>query len=405
MPGPKNPSAVDRAASFSGCQWARRPGNVWLDAAFQGPLPARAVEALHAAGDLKAFPELLLEEDWFDGAPARLRVALGRFLGVPSEEVIIGNSTSWGLHLLAWSYPWSSGDEVLVVAGDFPANALPWSILQDRGVRVRYVTGRGGTLPTPSEVEEALTPATRLFCASWVHSFTGEILDAHGIAEACRRRDVRSVLNASQGLGALPDLPGGLGVDAVVGCGWKWLCGPYGTGYAWFTPSLLDRLEPPLRYWRTEVGMTGVMHGPGDGAGDGNRGVLPGPGIRRFDKFAAASFFNVLPWTAALEVLLELGVARVAGKAAKLADRLSSGLPREVFASNRLSEGPMRSPIVIVQRRTGHLCDADAAVLHRRLAAAGIHGSLRAGRLRFAPHVYNTRGDVDRALEVLAERA
>jgi selenocysteine lyase/cysteine desulfurase len=38
------------------------------------------------------------------------------------------------LHLIANGLPWRAGDEVLVVAGDYPATVLPWLRLRDRGV-------------------------------------------------------------------------------------------------------------------------------------------------------------------------------------------------------------------------------------------------------------------------------
>ena len=57
------------------------------------------------------------------------------------------------------------------------------------------------------------------------------------------------VVNASQALGACPIDVSATPVDAVVACGYKWLCGPYGTGFAWLHPDLLDRLRPQQAYW------------------------------------------------------------------------------------------------------------------------------------------------------------
>jgi selenocysteine lyase/cysteine desulfurase len=41
--------------------------------------------------------------------------------------------------------------------------------------------------------------------------------------------------------------------------------------------------------------------------------------------------------------------------------------------------------------------------LFERLTAAGIHVAHRRGRIRISPHVYNTTGDIDRALDVLVD--
>ena len=40
-----------------------------------------------------------------------------------------------------------------------------------------------------------------------------------------------------------------LNVDALVGVGFKWLCGPYGTGYCWIKQELLASLEHNQAYW------------------------------------------------------------------------------------------------------------------------------------------------------------
>lgn len=45
----------------------------------------------------------------------------------------------------------------------------------------------------------------------------------------CRSAGVLLVVNASQAIGARPIDVGRSPVDAVVSCGYKWLCGPYGT--------------------------------------------------------------------------------------------------------------------------------------------------------------------------------
>jgi selenocysteine lyase/cysteine desulfurase len=70
---------------------------------------------------------------------ARLRAALGRLLGVPAEEIILGNSASYGMHLLANGLPWTEGDEVLLVHGDFPSvlNFKPWA------ASIEYLLGIG----------------------------------------------------------------------------------------------------------------------------------------------------------------------------------------------------------------------------------------------------------------------
>jgi len=116
-------------------------GRVWLNTAHQGPLPQVALEAARAALEQKARPHLLRDEDFFE-VPRKLREALGKLMGAAPEEIILGNSTTYGLDLLANGMQWQRGDEILVVDGDFPANVFPWLILRNQGVTVRFAQAR-----------------------------------------------------------------------------------------------------------------------------------------------------------------------------------------------------------------------------------------------------------------------
>lgn len=361
----------------------------WLNTAHQGALPGRAAAAAREAIAWKLSPWEMTTER-FSGVPEALRSRLARLLAVPTEEIVLANSSSQGLHLLANGFPWRAGDQVLLVRGDFPSTILPWLGLRARGVEVRFVEPRGAAV-TADEVEAHLGPRTRLFCTTWVHSFTGHVIDERGIGERCRARGVRFVLNASQGIGSRPLAPAGLPVDAVTSVGFKWLCGPYGTGFCWLRDDLLAGLEYNQAYWlafQTAVG----LETPGEP--DLSRDV----GARRYDLFGTANFFNFAAWTASLDLVLELGPEAIAARDQRLVDRFVAELPEDRVELLSPRAGHERSPLVFVSHRTR----ANRDVLER-LHAAGVEAALRRGQLRFSPHFYNTTREIDRALEVLGE--
>jgi selenocysteine lyase/cysteine desulfurase len=170
-------------------------------------------------------------------------------VNAPVDEIVLANSASYGLHLIANSYPWRAGDEMLVMAGDFPSDILPWLMIERRcGVRVIRIKPRNHVV-APDELEAAITPRTRLFCTTWVHSFSGFAIDLGALGAICRSRDVAFVLNASQALGTrfidVCQAP----IDALTCAGWKWLCGPYGAGFCWVGARLRERLQPMKAYW------------------------------------------------------------------------------------------------------------------------------------------------------------
>lgn len=381
-----DPPALDVADDFGDFG-----GRAWLNCAHQGPLPLVAVAAAERALADKTAPHRLRDEA-FTEVPGRLKAALGRLVGVPADQVILGNSTTYGLHLLVQGVDWRRGDEVLLVAGDFPATIVPWLPLAERGVRVRLLEPDGAALDAGRLAAE-LTPATRLFCTSWVFSFTGQAVDLAALGRTCRRAGVTFVVNGSQGVGAAPVDLATLPVDALVSCGFKWLCGPYGTGFCWLHPDLLASLGSPPAYW--------LAHQTQDDLGrETELRLRDDLGAAAWDVFGTANFLTFQPWTAAVEYLLGLGVDRVAARDQALVERFLQGLDPGRYRLVSPRQGPGRSTLVVLaHRRPG-----GTERLYEELAAAGVDLALRRGRLRVSPHLYNTEADVDRALEVLDRR-
>jgi cysteine desulfurase / selenocysteine lyase len=381
-----DPPALDVAGDFGDFG-----GRAWLNCAHQGPLPLVAVAAAERALADKTAPHRLRDEA-FTEVPVRLKAALGRLVGVPADQVILGNSTTYGLHLLVQGVDWHRGDEVLLVAGDFPATIVPWLPLAERGVRVRLLEPDGAALDAGRLAAE-LTPATRLFCTSWVFSFTGQAVDLAALGRTCRRAGVTFVVNGSQGVGAAPVDLATLPVDALVSCGFKWLCGPYGTGFCWLHPDLLASLGSPPAYW--------LAHQTQDDLGrETELRLRDDLGAAAWDVFGTANFLTFQPWTAAVEYLLGLGVDRVAARDQALVERFLQGLDPDRYRLVSPRQGPGRSTLVVLaHRRPGR-----TERLYEELAAAGVDLALRRGRLRVSPHLYNTEADVDRALEVLDRR-
>jgi cysteine desulfurase/selenocysteine lyase len=376
-------SARMRAAS----EFGPFDGRVWLNTAHQGPLPRCAVEAAGRAAALKSAPYRIADAD-FSEVPERLRGLLARLVGSSAEQIVLGNSTSYGLHLIANGLSWRGGDEVLVIEGDYPATVLPWRRLGDRGVQVRPLSPASGLL-SGSELAAAIGPRTRLLAVTWVDSFTGRALDLHELGAVCRQAGVLLVVNASQALGARPIDVLNTPVDAVVSCGYKWLCGPYGTGFAWLHSELLERLRPQKAYW--------LAMQAGRGLDKMRETTISGDiGIRGFDVFCPASFTTTLPWIASLELLQDTGIDAVAAWDQELADRLIGGLDKNRYQLISPSSGPARSTLIVLSR-----LDGSSNQRHHRLAAAGIDAAYREGNLRLSLHLFNTSEQVDQTLEVL----
>jgi cysteine desulfurase / selenocysteine lyase len=363
-------------------------GRTWLNCAHQGPLPHAARAEAEAAIAAKVNP-WGLDGESFVAVPARLRALLARVVNASPDDVLLANSTSYTLNLVAQGLTWREGDEVICVDGDFPATVLPWMTLARRGVKVALLRARGARVDADL-LAEAIGPRTRVVCMSWVFSFFGHAVDLDSLGAVCRDRGVRFVVNASQAVGVRALDVQATPIDGVACCGWKWLCGPYGTGFGWLSESLRAELDYPQPHWlrhrkssRAEPAIDYTL------ADDGTAAHL--------DVFANANFFNFRPLAAAVDHLLAVGLERIARHDQALVARLLDNLDGTSYEVLSPRTEPHRSTLVFLSHRqrsrNGEIVDA--------LRRARIDIALREGRLRVSPHLHNSIGDIDRLVDAL----
>src|SRR5438477_112852 len=135
--------------------------------------------------------------------------------------------------------------------------------------------------------------------------------------EAFGRFGVHLVANVTQGLGALPLDLSALPLAAISCSGFKWLCGPYATGFAWIRPDVLETMRPVQAYWLALP--DGVEL---DLNREGEHRLRDDLAARAYDVFGTANFLNFIPWAAALEYLLARGIEAIAGHDQALVERL-----------------------------------------------------------------------------------
>ena len=358
---------------------------VWLNTAHQGVLPLKAAAAAHDAVAWKLEPWRMTQERFLE-VPRRVRQGVARLIGADANDVVLANGASHGQHLWADGLRLTSADEVLLMRGDFPSTRLPWLRLRSNGVSVRDIKSVG-PVPTAQEVEAALTPKTRVVTLSWVHSFSGLVADLEGIGQLCRDRGIAFLVNTTQGVGAIPLSVEELPIDAVTNAGWKWLCGPYATGFCWMRPAFREKLETNRAYWQAFQTASDLAAG---GDPDPERQV----GARRFDLFSPANFFSYNAWAESLELLGQIGVDAIRAHDAALVQQLLDGLDPALFAPMSAAIGS--SSIVVLQPLT-----SEPIAVAEGMARAGFDVAVRHGRVRLAPHLYNTAVQIDRALDAL----
>ncbi len=120
-------------------------------------------------------------------------------------------------------------------------------------------------------------------------------------------------------------------------------------------------------------------------------------GAAAFDVFCTANFFNFVPWTAAINYLLEQRIQSIHQHNQELVNHLLSSVDFDDYRLLSPSLHEECSSIVVLSHRDSK----HNAIVYDALKAAEIDIAMRENTLRFSLHLFNTIEEVDRALDVL----
>jgi cysteine desulfurase/selenocysteine lyase len=348
-----------------------------------GPVADAMGELIHkCSADFPDFSEAL-------ALIRQTRESAARLVHASADEIALLGPTSLGLSLVANGIAWAPGDEVVCYLDDYPANVYPWINLREKGVVVRFIEPAQIGEITVEAVERTLTPKTKLVALASCSFISGFRIDVGAIGKVLRERGILFCLDAIQTLGAFPTTVEH--VDFLSADAHKWLLGPMAIGVVYVRKELFDVCRPTLLgAWNIKA--------PGfitqneiefeESAQRYEPGVLNLPGVAGMK--------------AAIDLLLEIGIEKVAERILSIKSRLGFGLIELGFTSLGATHPAAHSSgIVTVSHPT-----RDIASLFKRLAENQVicsHRQDRQGKqyLRFSPHFYNTEDEVDRVLELL----
>lgn len=318
-----------------------------------------------------------------------LRRLAARLLGAQPDHVAVAPSATELLSSLAWAIMPAAGTNIVSTEGAFPTTVYPWArVARYTGAELRLVGGEGGIV-RPDDLAAALDEGTAVLCISHVEYGTGQLFDLGLLAQAAHANDALLIVDATQSAGAIPVDLATTGVDALVTSGYKWLCGPFGVALLALTPELCERLDPGVVGFRSHRDMWDLK---------ADRLELPS-GARRFEASTLA-YGCAVGLARAIEVLLEIGPDAIHAHDLALADHLIEGLRRRGTEIVTPAEGGARTPII-----SARFSGRDPKSLAAQLEGKGVIVSPRGDLLRFSPHLYNRRSDIEHALEELARCA
>lgn len=339
------------------------PGSIYLDTATYGLPPRPTVAAMQRALAGWQAGSADFVDDW-ETAGDEARVLFARLIGAGADEIALVPTVSVGVGPVVAGL--QAGDEVVVPDEEFTSVLFPLLVAeQRRGVVIRQVPF--------DRVAEAISGQTRLVAVSLVQSQGGRTADLPAIASAARHHGARVLVDATHALPFYPIADQLPHIDALVCHAYKHLLCPRGAAFCYVRRDAQDAFSAVNAGWRSVEEIDSRAYG----------GPLTlAPDARRFDVS-----LDWLAWVGARQSIALLVEWQEAGVLAA-AHELAMDLAR------RLGEPMPGASVVSVPV-------ADAGEVLARLRAAGIRAGAPAGRIRLAPHVYNTPAEIDRVVELL----
>jgi len=357
----------------------------YLNVATMGPLPLAASEAGQRGVARKLRPWTIPDTDFFQDTK-KLRPLLAQLIGADETGIAFVPSVSYGLATAARNLPLAKGQKILLLADQFPSNVYTWrEQARATGAVIETVSVTGNASLSDALID-AITPHIGLVACPHVRWTDGARIDLAAVGARCREVGAALVLDLTQSCGAMVFDVAAVRPDFVVAAGYKWLLGPYATGFLYAAPHRREG-TPLEQNWITR-----------EGASDFSRLIdytdAYAPGAERYDMGERSNFALLPALHASVQQILDWGVANIEATLAHQNRALAIALEKRGLAT-----GPESG-------RGAHylgalLPETAPADLTARLKAENIYVSKRGNRLRITPHLFTTEHDIARFLAAL----
>ncbi|TGK08906.1 aminotransferase class V-fold PLP-dependent enzyme [Leptospira fletcheri] len=313
-----------------------------------------------------------------------IRSILADLLGCSPEELSLIHHTNEGMNFLSLGLSLQEGDQILLLENEYPSNIYPWEHWKEKGVEISFVPMSETPEGFLENLKNSVTARTRLVSLSAVHWCTGMPFPLEEIGAFLDSKGIEFVLDGAQGVGLLPIRPKEMKISYMAFPAWKWLLGPLGLGVLYVAKEKLNTLRFPFK---------------GTGSVINDEAYLPYreelKGTDRYE-ISTANFIDWVYFQSTLEMLSGIGFHNSMERIYELADYLSDGL-REAGWKLASDHFPDFKTGIVVAEKPGVSSEDTVNELKKK----GIMCALRLGRVRFSPHIYISKEQLDRVLDLL----
>lgn len=364
----------------------------YLNCAYMSPLMKQVEKAGVRGIHRKSNPQKILAEDFFTETEV-LRQEFARLIRVKDpRRIVVIPSASYGLSSVARNIHVGKGDSIVINHEQFPSNVYPWMRLaSDTGASVQVVSpperlqDRGKIWN--ERLLEAIKSDTKIVAIGQVHWADGTLYNLEQVRKRANEVGAKLIIDGTQSVGAFPFDASKIQPDALVCAGYKWLMGPYSIGLAYFNDSF-DEGVPLEENWINRAGSE-------DFAGLVEYASNYQDGALRYEVGEHSNFILIPMLIEALKQVNQWDQREIQSYCKSIAQAAIKTLrDRGCWIEEEAWRGSHLFGIRLPKQ-------ASLEKIKQKARKRKISISFRGEALRVSPHVYNTKEDLEKLVEII----
>ena len=326
------------------------------------------------------------------GKRATGKKATGKRVTIDESKIAIVSNTSTGISAIALGLPIKKHHTICLSEYEFPSNRYVWHEVRKRtGCTLRFIPAQLSEYDWTEHYLRAIDKNTAVVALSSVQYIQGSEVSLAKIANKCRRYGAYLIVDGIQQLGAFPLYVDSVPVDALVAATHKWLLGTVGFGFVYCS----DRLNRQLT--TTSIGWRSVD------AYDFEGKTPPLSKTIKKIETGSPNLIGAIASYQALQLINSIGVeaigATIAARTQEITTLLSRGSFSPLLPYPTL---PNRNSGIVTYRVMKNKDEVeDPNILSALLQKHSITTTVRGNGIRFSPHWYTTKNEIDYLEEIL----
>ncbi len=368
-------------------EWQLMSGITYLNHAAVAPWPQRTKQAVinfaneNSQFGAKQYPQWRQVEK-------QLRQQIAALIHAPSpDDIALLKNTSEALSTIAYGLDWQAGDNIVISNQEFPSNRIVWQSLTQQGVITRQADLLASDSPEQALMDQC-DSKTRLLSISSVQYATGLRVNLERLGKYCAKQGILFCIDAIQSIGALSFDSQQYQADFVVADGHKWMLGPEGLALFYCKSKWREQLKLCQYGWHMTEKYDDFDQTEWQ----------PASTARRFE-CGSPNMLSIHALNASLSLLLEVGMDNIEQKILSNSEYMFEQLAKSQHLTiTSVTKTDQYAGIIAFRHH-----QVEQQKLHQHLTKQGVVCAIRNGSIRFSPHYYTPRSELQKAIDIADE--